>query len=111
MRLKPGVRIRGVQPEILLGLMVLEGVFAEFGAEVVITDVMPVHKRKPTSLHLTGHAIDIRSHSFSSATSRSAVLSAGRAALGECFDFIWEPNPPHFHLELSPVGLLEVKRP
>jgi len=109
MTLKPGVRIRGVQPELLLGLMVLEGAFAELGAKMHVTSPIPMvvtslldGEHMPKSLHYEGLAADIRSRDLTP-DQRTRLLRDARARLGECFELILEAD--HFHLELSPIGL------
>ena len=102
MLLKKGVRIGGVQAEIVLALMVVE---REFNAlktdpyqELVVTSCTDgVHK--VGSLHYEGLAVDLRSRDLTSAQ-RQAFLMRLREALGPEFDVILEKD--HFHLEFDP---------
>lgn len=105
MRLKQGVRVRGVQPEILLGLAMLEREFDALGHELVVTSLLDgTHKRG--SLHYEGLAADIRRRDLS-AQECELILRDGRRRLGECFELLLESD--HFHLELSPIGLVRVR--
>ena len=60
MILKPGVRVRGVRPETVIGMMVVASVLAKHGYECVITSCTAgTHSR--TSLHYQGAAFEARS--------------------------------------------------
>ena len=101
MQLKPGVRLLGVRPELLIGLSILDGVWKRHGAELTITSVIDgVHKR--ASEHYSGCAADLRVHGL---TNVDGMIAEAQSALGPDFDLIHEgfgtPNA-HVHLEYQP---------
>lgn len=97
MSIKPGVRVLGVRPEIVLALAILQDVFAKAGVPFVITSIMEgTHSR--ASLHYTGCAADLRRPPD---TARATELvGLAKAALGDDFDVLLESD--HFHLEWQP---------
>jgi len=99
--LKPGVRIRGTQPEILLGLQIIEPLFVARAVVLVVTSLND-GEHMPASLHYLGLAADLRSRELTRDQQRELVREA-RQRLGECYELILEPS--HFHVELSPIGL------
>ena len=96
MRLKPGVRILGVKPEILLAMMVAERAYLP--DEMTITSVMEgTHKRG--SDHYTGNAFDCRIRHISRARAEEIAHQIGDA-LGDDFDVVLKPD--HLHIEYDP---------
>jgi len=61
MKLKPGVDVLGIKPELLLGLQVAEAVYARHRVELVVTSVTDGQHRRG-SLHYQGLAADLRVH-------------------------------------------------
>lgn len=98
MHIKPGASIRGIQSEIIIGLMAIEPIFLSYGSELTITAGTD-GKHKEGSLHYKGLAVDIRSRDLQEGD-RIRVLEEGKSALGDEFDFISEAD--HFHLEFDP---------
>lgn len=95
MRLKPGVRVLGLRPELLLALQIVEEVYEEFRQTFTITSIVEgTHSR--ASLHYTGCAADIRLP----VASAPAVVAAAKERLGDDFDLILESD--HLHLEFQP---------
>jgi hypothetical protein len=105
--LKPGVRIRGLQPEMLLALFVAEHEYSANGRALVLTSALDgVHSAK--SLHYQGLAVDIRSKTLTESDQKRRVAGAIAAALGECYEVLLEDeggHNEHIHIELSPIGL------
>lgn len=99
--IKEGVRIRGLQPEMLLALVILEHEFASLGHPLVVTAALD-GEHMHGSLHYRGLAVDIRSRMLQS-EQQLAFITAAKAGLGECYDVVLEKD--HFHIELSPIGL------
>ena len=94
--LKPGVRIFGVKPEIVLALQIAESVWqAQCGQPLVVTSVTD-GRHMPESLHYQGLAADLR---LPSVPDLEALRSALAVALGPEFDVILERD--HYHLELD----------
>lgn len=105
--IKRGVRVRGLQPEMLLALFIAEHEYACAGHPLWITSVVD-GKHSAKSLHYTGHAVDIRSKILGDPVVKQNVASAIRAALGECYEVFLEDLGgvnEHIHIELSPIGL------
>lgn len=104
MPIKQGVRIEGIQPELLLGHNEVQEIFRKYKTPLVITSVVDgVHMTG--SLHYDGQAIDYRSKNIPTTELKQAILRECREVLGENYDFILEslgkPNE-HFHLEFDP---------
>lgn len=98
MRLKPGVSLKGVQPEMVVGLLISETIFAAHGIELVVTSVTDgVHG--VNSLHKKGLAADYRSKTLPKEWIPK-VAEALRDALTNEFDVVVEVD--HFHIEYDP---------
>jgi hypothetical protein len=96
MRLKPGVRVLGIKPELLLAIMIAERAFHP--NELVITSLMDgTHSRG--SEHYTGMAFDARTRDVAESRAKELAHSIG-AALGSDYDVILEPS--HLHIEYDP---------
>lgn len=99
--IKPGVDVKGISTETMLGVMILTSVFWRHGIPTVITSCRD-GKHKDGSLHYIGDAVDIRLPSRFNATVGIdlKLLAEGREALGEQYDLILEAD--HLHLEFDP---------
>lgn len=99
MKLKPGVSITGIKPELSFGLMVVKSVFEQAGyAEFVITSVCDGH-HSTTSLHYAGCAADVRTRDMT-LFEVETVVDMINLALPDDFDVINEGN--HIHIEWQP---------
>lgn len=100
--LKPGVRINGLKPEILLAVQIVHSVFVANKKNCVITSCVDgQHSRG--SKHYSGNAIDIRTRHLLP-TEREAIEADCRESLGADYDFIFEGD--HFHCEFDPKTAL-----
>lgn len=101
MDIKRGVDVKGIQPEILLGIEVCHFVFMKRGVPLTLTACSD-GKHKNGSLHYQGKAVDIRLPSRYSHEDEIdlTVLVECREALGEQYDIILESD--HIHLEYDP---------
>jgi len=98
MKLKKGVKITGIKPELVLAITVVNDEYTKYGKELVITSIMDgKHSRK--SLHYTGCAIDTRTRYFTD-LEKLAIADDIRKRLGHHFDVIVETN--HMHIEFQP---------
>lgn len=109
-KLKQGVTLQGVQPEILVALQVADGVFAKYRqdavgvlggapADCIITSCRDGnHKRG--SKHNTGHAIDLRTRHLRGNGTDAIIVTDLATALGAEFDVVLESN--HIHVEYDP---------
>ena len=97
--IKPGVRIHGIRPEMLVALQVAVGVFAEHGLACIVTSATEGRHGR-NSLHYVGCAVDLRSRHLPSREDVGLVATQLRSALGADFDVVVEPT--HFHIEFQP---------
>jgi hypothetical protein len=98
MQLKPGVKAKGLQPEILLAIMVAQQVYRELNKPLVITSLLDgVHMN--TSLHYKGLAVDLRI--FIDIDVPQTVLTL-KQRLGGDYDVVQESD--HIHIEFQPEG-------
>lgn len=101
--IKSGVKIGGLQPEAIVGLMVAYSVFDSLGLAFRFTSGLD-GKHKDTSLHYRGKAIDCGLHHVAEALWRSIADSIA-ANCGPEFDVLLETDPvkgPHIHVEWDP---------
>lgn len=101
MVLKQGVRVLGIRPEVVLALIVADGVWSRSGVDLVVTSAIDgTHTR--ASKHYTGCAVDLRTHGMADPEKGTTEL---RDALGADYDVILEgkgtPNE-HCHVEFDP---------
>lgn len=95
--IKPGVRIRGLSNECLLGITIAHSVYSLTEDVMTITSITD-GDHMAGSLHNTGDAFDLRLP-----VKRMGVnlVSALREALGGDFDVVLEAD--HIHVEYDPV--------
>ena len=98
MELKSGVKLVGLHPELHLGLVIANEVYASHGVNMVITSVLD-GKHSKTSLHYAGYAADLRIKNLGN-TDPYDVAKEIKRRLGVDFDVIVESN--HIHLEFQP---------
>ncbi len=96
--LKPGVRITGMRPEILLAVVAAMEVYKAAGHDLTITACVD-GKHTTGSLHYAGAAIDIRTRDLAPADVQT-VLAQIKACLGDDFDVLLEVD--HIHIEFQP---------
>ena len=97
MQLKKGVSVKGIRPELLLGLTIASDVYKKLGEDLVITAVTD-GKHKRGSLHFLGLGADLRTRFFSDNGKNATKLL--KEALGDEFDVVLEKD--HIHLEYQP---------
>ena len=105
LRLKQGVRLANLQPQVVLALQVAEGVYRDVaGVDCWMTSGNDGQHRRG-SLHFSGNAADLRVHNIPGDTVAREVASTLREALGEDFDVVLEAlgtMNAHIHLEYQP---------
>ena len=103
MLLKPGVDPRHIQPELLLALIVADGVWRNFGQELVVTEIFAVDGHSDASLHYDGRAADLRTRYFHE-SEVSNVAKALRNALGDPDGRLYDVvvHKTHIHIEWQP---------
>lgn len=98
MRLKKGIKIQGVRPELLIGIIVANDVYKSNGQELTITSVTD-GKHSSTSLHYTGCAVDLRINDVPQ-SKLSIIVAQLKEKLTVDFDVVLEST--HIHLEYQP---------
>lgn len=96
--LKPGVRVVGLKPELLIAFVVADGVYASYGLECVVTSVVD-SKHSIGSKHYAGYAMDLRTHHVP-ADSIKELHRKIQNGLGGDYDVVLESD--HIHIEYDP---------
>ena len=98
--IKPGVNVRGIQPEILLARIIVGEIFTRYGYPAIITSGSD-GKHKAGSKHYEGQAIDLRIKHMDERL-WPVVAEALSKALGPQYDVILEAKKLHIHVEFDP---------
>ena len=98
MKLKDGVNVIGLRPEMLLATIAADRIWTAAGQTLVITSALD-GKHSFSSLHYAGCALDFRTHYFTQTEAESAVRSL-KEAMGKQYDVILEKD--HCHVEFQP---------
>lgn len=98
MRLKTGVKIQGIRPELLFALNVADRVYNTHGEELVITSIKD-GKHKVGSKHYSGDAADLRIKFFTE-PKKKEVHARLIASLGQDYDVVLHET--HIHVEFDP---------
>lgn len=99
MKLKKGVDITGLQPELVLGLIIAECVYRTVANVDLMVTAVKDGKHMTGSLHYKGLAADLRSKDVPEAV-LPALVSTLQSSLGDQFDVVFEAN--HIHIEFDP---------
>ena len=100
MRLKnDAINPIGLQPELILGIIIANEVYSIHGFEMVITSIND-SKHSATSLHYSGSAIDLRTTTLDPSYDWNSVVTDIRIRLNKHYDVILEKD--HIHLEWQP---------
>lgn len=103
MRLKRGVKLNGMSPQILLAIVIAAPIFSKYQKrELVITSVTD-SKHGRGSKHFIGNAVDLRTRTLDKAPSQAnarLVTNDLVVALGAEFDVVLEKD--HIHVEWDP---------
>lgn len=104
MKLKPGVRLKDLSPQMVLAIVVVNELYKKRGLECVVTSAND-SKHSVKSLHYKGHALDFRTHYQALNGLEIALVNEIKECLGSDFDVLLEgvatPNE-HIHLEYDP---------
>ncbi len=95
---KPGVQLRGMQPQIAMVPFYAESIWRALFQGLVVTSVCD-GKHSPNSLHYKGLAIDLRTRYFNSIEKGIAAKELQKA-LGDEYDVVVELT--HIHVEWDP---------
>jgi hypothetical protein len=96
--IKPGTRLSGIRPEVVLAIVAAHAVIDELGHDCVVTAAID-GKHTTGSLHYAGAAVDIRTRDLAPEDQKKFEARV-RECLGEDFDVIHEAD--HLHLEFQP---------
>jgi hypothetical protein len=99
MKLKGTVRLAGLQPPMVLALLVAHEAYANVGAELVVTSAAD-SRHRPGSLHYVGLAVDIRTNNLPSEAVAKALAKEIGENLGPEYDVLYEED--HIHVEYQP---------
>ncbi|MEK6323635.1 MAG: hypothetical protein AABN33_18495 [Acidobacteriota bacterium] len=104
MKAKRNVNLKGCSFELGYAAAILEGIYRDAGAELVVTSAKD-GTHGPRSLHPKGDALDGRTRQLTRAQG-NRILATAKAELEPLgFDVIDErakPTAPHFHIEFQP---------
>lgn len=104
MKLKAGVRLSKLSPQMVLAAMIVEEVFAAFGVPCVITSAND-SKHSAASKHYSGEALDFRTKYDALNGREQEMRDAVKEALGDDFDVVIEAvgtEQEHLHCEYDP---------
>ena len=99
MKLKGGVKLLGVQPEIVLAIMICEKIYAKYNIEMVVTSITD-SKHSTFSRHYQGFAFDLRTRNVPE-SKRGQILGEIKESLTKDFNVIDEGS--HFHIGYKPT--------
>lgn len=101
MRIKPGVSVRALRPQLLLAVLAADRLMAAMSVDLVITSGDEgQHSRG--SRHYSGLALDFRSRDLVDHETKLGVANALRECLGDEYDVLLEET--HIHVEYDPKG-------
>lgn len=98
MKIKSGVRVFGIRPEMVLALGIAEPLFIKAGVEMVVTAVID-GKHSRGSLHYAGAAADLRIRHLPLGGAEN-IYGDLISALGSDYDVVLEKS--HIHIEFQP---------
>lgn len=98
LKIKEGVSVRGIRPEIMLAITIIQDIFRELNVDCVITSAVD-GQHSINSLHYVGFAIDIRNKTIV-VGERKRIRNRIKLHLGQEYDVIFETD--HYHIEYQP---------
>jgi len=104
-KLKAGVDMKGIQPELTLALVIVDQVFEDNGIFDTVITSMKDGTHKPGSWHYSGWAADLRSKHIGALTQKNIILEKMKQVLGAQWEVFLEypnGNNEHYHIEPSP---------
>ena len=104
MKLKPGVILGELTPQMVMGALIVKGVYQRLdpSASCTVTSAND-SKHSERSHHYTGNALDFRTHDFTA--NKQYLLQEVRNSLGIHFDVVLEgvgTQNEHLHVEYDP---------
>jgi len=99
MKIKGGVKLLGLQPQMIICCMVIEQILESYGQELVITSGSDGKHASKKSRHYAGFAIDIRHRDIGSDEDKIKCAEAMRKALGSEYYVLTEST--HYHCQYN----------
>jgi len=99
--IKPGVDLRGIQPEIVLARTEVGEIFSRYNATTVITSGLDEADRGRDSIHPKGNAMDFRIRHVDKRLWPLIAEDISKA-LGPQYDVVLEAAKLHIHVEFDP---------
>lgn len=97
--LKEGVRIQGLRSEIVLAIIIANGIYQNHDLDCTVTSIID-GKHSASSLHYTGCAFDLRTRNIPNTALQGRIRMELAQALGQDFDVLLEVD--HIHVEYQP---------
>lgn len=98
MKIKSGVSLLGLKPEMIVALIIADKIIDRYGAKCVITSGVEGKHSKKTSKHYCGYGLDLRSRDIAE-DEREDCAEDIRDALGSEYYVAFEVN--HFHISFD----------
>ena len=98
-KFKKGTRVSGIRTELVLAILIAEGVYNKYGIDLVLTS-LDDRRHSPTSLHYSGSAVDVRTRNLPRTVDVQTVGMEIRQALSNDYDVVVESD--HIHIEYQP---------
>jgi len=95
----PGVRLKGLQPEMAIVLDVVPEVFGRFGYDCWVTSAV---RPQSSGLHRLGLALDFDSSTNVPESVGQQIATRVSSYLGDGFDCLWHGPKWHLHVEYDP---------
>lgn len=105
LRLKSGVRLQSLKPQMLIALSAVQGVWEAAGAASLTITSADDGTHKGTSLHYRGLALDFRTKDLPPGIDPRRLAAMVKDCLGQHYDVIledFEGNNEHLHVEYDP---------
>ena len=97
MKIKDGVQVGGLQPEMILALIIVEPILLDYGQELVITSATD-SQHSSKSRHYIGYGLYLRSRDVPEAD-RDLVVNEMSADMGSEYYVAFETH--HFHIQFD----------
>jgi hypothetical protein len=99
LHLKHSVRVRGIQPETVLAIIVAKDIFGDHGYPCTITSVTDGDHMRD-SWHHSGLAVDLRIKHLANPDLATTIAEEIQEALGPDYDVVGHSD--HLHIEYDP---------
>ncbi len=96
--IKSGARVFGIKPELLLALIVADGIWTERGKMLTVTSFTE-GKYMPGNLHYKGPGVDFLSNDLGN-QEQADLLTTLKSRLGSDWNVLLEGD--HYHVEFDP---------